>query len=511
MNYFAKLPRRARTIFTVLVTVLVLSQVYHSFILRQIGYDWIPDPFVVMDERTWVWQGLGIRANGIPAGWSDLPIYRQGQEGNIDGFNLSVDGVKPNLSNFAGFPKPVRAVLQFDYGKGIRQTQFVQPLIEQPPVGSIILGLLVPPSVDTFTKLFPADFRKMSLYLAVATQVLIFIVGWQLFKNVVIGALASILYGSVPTFMLMSRYGLLENVLTPIILVMISLLLLVTHLKNQIFLKTLLVCAGVLAGLAGLIKISGWVALVIGVGMLFQLGYRFKRTLFFAVPAILVGSLFFAWGLYLAPRLFVDMLLGGVERGFVGSLNLLTSALKVNIINFPFDGWWLGGFLSLLLIDWKDRNRLLAVPVIAILFSALVPSGLNNPWYYIPLIPFMCLGIALFFWQVAENPSIFRLLTFFLVYLSSSFYWGYIVFKTPADAPHYQHQPFGLYKLLFLAFLLLGLIWHKFPEKLIRFKAVWVVFILLVVYQMVSWNYRSFLYILSQWGRIPPVFILGVE
>ena len=74
--------------------------------LRKIGYEVIPDPFIILDEHANVWHGLSIRDSGVPAAWSILSAYmvhseKTGAGGRVDEFNLSVAEEKPNLKNLS--------------------------------------------------------------------------------------------------------------------------------------------------------------------------------------------------------------------------------------------------------------------------------------------------------------------------------------------------------------------------------------------------------------------------
>lgn len=490
----------------ILVFILLFVILKHSFYLRSIGYDQIPETFVILDERTWVWQGLSIRSSGIPAGWSQLQAYKKGYGGAVDGLNVSVDERRPSLQNFANFPKPALAVLEFDYGRGTKHTPIVQPLIEQPPLGGLILSSLVSNSVNAFTDLTPYEFRKTSLWLGVTTGILIFMLGWQVSNNPFIGLLAAAIYGSVPTFILLSRYALLENVLNPLMLLSINILVF-AH-RKQVYFKKLLILAGITSGFAALTKITGWFVLPLGIIILLYFRIKIKTLLFFVVPSILTGSLYFAWASYLAPGLFLDIFFyQSIERGFIGSLNFLTTVTRVGILNFPFDGWWIGGVLSLILIPFKKEYMPIFLSAIVVLLSALFLGGANFPWYFIPLIPFMCLATAIFFFQVATNPKFISILIFFLIFVSSTFYWGYGVYKAALESTNYQ-QPYGLYRMILVFFILTGLVW-SLSKRLERFKRLWFIFMIVLIIFLIRLNERSIYFILSNWGKLPSLFTPG--
>lgn len=489
----------------ILVFILLFAVLKHSFYLRSIGYDQIPETNVILDERTWVWQGLSIRKNGIPTGWSHLEVYKKGVGGYVDGLKIAVDGQLPNFKNFKEFPKPALAILEADFGKGLRHTPFVQPLIEQPPLGGLILSTLVSDDIKTFTDLTPTQFRKVSLWLGVATGILIFILGWQLSKNPFIGLLATAIYGTIPTFNLLSRYALLENVLNPFMLLTINLLIFAQK-RDQ--LKFLLILAGIAGGLAALTKITGWFVLIIGIALLIYWKVNFKNILFFVIPSALIGLLYFVWGIYLAPNLFIDIFrYQGLERGFIGSINFLVTATRIGILNFPLDGWWIGGFLSLILISFKKEYVSIFVGAVVVLISALLLGGANFPWYFIPMIPFMCLATAIFIWQVATNPKFISIFIFFLIFVSSTFYWGYGVFQASMSQTNYQ-QPYDIYRILLLFFIFSGLFWSLSKRKE-RFKNLWFIFMIILIIFLIRLNERSIYFILSNWGKLPSLYTPG--
>lgn len=499
------------------ILIVLFFILKHSFYLRSIGYDQIPETYVILDERTNVWHGLSISQTGVPAAWSNLNVYmQQNFGGEVDGLNVKIDGKKPNLTNFSTFPKPGVAVSEYDFGRGLRHLRFVQPYLDHPPFGALVLSSFVKEDVKTFSDLTPAAFRRGSLWLGILTGLLTFIVGWQITKNPLVGLLASAIYSSVPTYILLSRYALLENVLSPIILASVSMLILAkSYLERQTdrkyLFKILLVLAGVFCGLAALTKIVGWFMLIIGILLLVYWRINYKQILFFFIPATFVGLLYFAWGLYLDPKLFIDIFrYQSIDRGFVGSLNFLTAAKGIGILNFPFDGWWIGGFVSLLLVPFKKEYIPVIFSVAAILITTLVLGGANYPWYYIPLIPFMCVMTAVLIWRVVFQPNFLSIIIFFLVFFSSSFFWGYGVFQADKLSTNYM-QPYQTYRLALIVFLLLGLLSifstrFKF-QKL--YLGIWFIFMLVVVYQLWEWNTQSVLFILSHWGKFPTLYTPG--
>ncbi len=475
--------------------------------LRKIGYNVIPDPFIILDEHANVWHGLSLRDTGIPAAWSILDAYmanseKTGAGGRIDGFNLTVADKAPSLGNFSAYPKPVIGVAEYDFAQGISHsrlshTRIVQPYLDHPPFGALVLSLFVDKDVKTFGDVSSYDMRRSAIYLGIITQILIFVLAFVLTKKPLIGIIASTAYGTIPSYLLLSRYALLENVLTPLLLVNLILLIMAKRKPSNF----LLISAGIIGGLMTLTKLAGWVFIAAFVALLVYWKFKVKDILRYLVPAVVVGSFYFVWGFYLSPRLFLDLFLfQSIQRGFIGSINLLVTFFRVGIFNFPLDGWWIGGFLSLLFIPRKKEYLPVVFAAVAGLFSALVLVGANFPWYFIPLIPLMCIAIAHFLYDLAINPSFAKIMITFFVFVSSSFYWGYGVFQ--------KSQPFNLYRLLFLVFLAAATFW-AFYKKAKKYHKIWFGAIMLMLLVLTFLNRRSFFFILDNWGKLPLIYTPG--
>lgn len=502
--------------FVIGLLIILFFILKHSFYLRSIGYDQIPETFVILDERTNVWHGLSIRQTGVPSAWSNLNVYMKGFGGEVDSLNVKIDGKKPNLTNFYTFPKPGVAITEYDFGRGLRHLRFVQPYLDHPPVGALILSSLVSQDVKTFSDLLPVDFRRTSLWLGVATGVLIFLLGWQVSKNPFVGLMAAAIYGTVPTFNLLSRYALLENVLNPLMLVSLNLLVFANFLveksnSRKVFLiNSLLIGAGIFAGMSALTKAIGWFVLIIGMVLLYYWNIR-KKILLFAIPTVVVGLMYLVWGLYLDPKLFINIFFyQGIERGFIGSLNFLTALKGVSIANFPFDGWWMGGFLALLMLSYKKEYAPIIFTALVYLIMVLFLGGANYPWYYMPFIPLMSIATSLLIWRVATQPNFLSIMAFFLIFFSSSFFWGYGVFQADKLSTNYM-QPYQLYRTALFVFLSASL-WFTFSTRF-KFRnlalKIWFIFMLFVVYQLWEWNNQSILFILSHWGKYPALYTPG--
>ena len=494
-----------------LIFIVLIFLLKHSFDLRSINYARVPDIDSILDERTWVWQGLSIRQTGVPAGWSDLDAYIKKVNGkvpyqSINGFNLSFENKSVNLQNFYFTPKPLVGVYKIDTGHGDTYIRIVQPLVEQPPLGGLIFGSLIQPKDKSFSDVSSVDYRRVSLWIAIITQILIFVVGIVVFDSWMIGLLAAAIYGSGPSFILLSRLSLLENIISPLSLAVLVILSWLNKHHKTISLQRsnlLTILAGILAGLMALTKVTGYpMAFLLGSILIFYWRMGKKVFLIYLISFSLVSSIYFIWLASLnSLGIFWNVFrFQSVERLFFGSINFLTSIYQVRIRNFPpVDGWWLGGFISILFVPRIKENIGFWAGILVALAVALFFGVANYAWYFIPLVPFLCLATAYFIKEVIFNPSLFKSVIFYLIFFSSSLYWGYGVSYTvnsPSPSTYLQ-----IYRSLLLIVIGLGIFLSS--TKSIKYRKYWIVAMIVMLLFMLRLNDLSLRYILTNWGHLP--------
>jgi 4-amino-4-deoxy-L-arabinose transferase-like glycosyltransferase len=466
---------------------------------RWIGYETVPDN-KIFDERNYALQGISLRTNGVPIGWSDIGEYTkmpaQIGETTLSGFSILVGGVKATPSNLKSFPYPVYAVDQLDFGFGNQHLRFVQPFLDHPPLGGLIYSLGIPKNAKNFLDIKPADYRKPALYLAIITSILLFALVFQTFKNPFIATLSVIVYNSVPTYLLATRYALLENLVAPLALLMLNLLLLAHGLskkrKTSLF---LIILSGLTAGLTILAKESG-IGFLLG-GIILLIIYKTGRLKVFSYlgASLLPVVTYICWGWWFFPSLFEKIFLINSTRKFLGSINFINIFQGVGFQNFPYDGWWIWGFISVIFLVYLGRKVAmpLTVPFLCSLFTILFFTSINYSWYYFALIPFLAAASGYALWKLITKPDPILLATFFLFALSSSFYWGYTVFHLP---------PNGLtYRILITFFTVAGLIRIIFSKTKIIVTG-WAIVFCLLIFEVIKWNSFSILYIVANWGKL---------
>lgn len=484
----------------VVICLLISSVITYFFAKdRKIGYDIIPDN-KIFDERNYALQGFSIRESGIPIGWSDSGEYEHMPDTvkstKLNRFSINVNETEPSTSNFQTFPKPVISVNEFDFGFGTQQLKFVQPFVDHPPLGGLVYSLGIPKDATGFLDIKPEYYRKVSLYLAILTSTLIFFFALQVFNNPWISVLSVATYNFVPSYLLITRYALLENVVAPLSLVMLNLLLLfIKHYRKNKKLSLVIILSGIIAGLTILAKESGIAFLIAGTILLLYHKIDKRYLIYYLTSAFIPLLVYFGWGLWLSPTLFKGIFLFNSQRRFLGPLNFINIFSFEWFKNFKLDGWWIWGFISLFFVYYYERTKAInfLIPFISGFIIILFLAGLNFPWYFFSLVPYLAIASGYSLWKIVISPDPVLLTTFFVFPLSSSLHWGSFVWQESVKSNWYRLIMF-IYLLASTTRLLL--------KKNILIKLAWIVLSIFVVILLTKLNHQSIIYIITNWGNI---------
>ncbi len=494
----------------IIINIIITLYLTHIFAQnRQIGHEKIPDTGI-FDERNYVIQGISIRKNGIPIGWSNVYEYETESFKNIstklEDFYIKVDEEKPKLTNYYKFPKPVISVNQFDFGRGMEHVKIVQPFIDHPPLGGLIYSLGVPKTVSRLDQIKPEQYRKVALYLAVLNSLLIFVLSIQIFKNPWIATLSTATYNSAPSFFFYVRYALLENVLSTISLIMINFLTLSILFNKKSYSKTakiLAIISGIFAGLSILAKEAGVSFLIAGIIILSRQKNYKKNLILFILFALIPLLGYLLWGNWIAGNFFWKLIIANSQREFLGSLNFINIFTHQWSDKLNLDGWWLWGFISALTTSFILKNKLKLelslIPIISSFLIVLFFAGLSYPWYYFHLIPYLSITSGYILWKMVKYINTNIAVVFYLLPFSSSFYWGHQILKDYPNKIEYRIS------VIIISLLLL---FNLLPRERIKFatKICQIILIFLVIFA-IKWNYQSTLYINANWEKIiPPNF-----
>jgi len=527
VKFKVKLP----LIFAILALILLGLFSKKLFYFRWIGYESIPETSIILDEKNYVAAGYSFLKTGVPTAWSNLNGYTLPKNNHdnkesqrvidFDNVSITLNDQKPSFKNKEIFDYPLFYVTNTDVGKGQESILLVQPFLDHSPLAGVFYSLWDKNVPNHFADFETADFRKGALFLGIVTSLLIFFTAFLLTKKWLAAFFSFFIYCLAPTYVLSSRYALIENLLIPLSL--LTLIFLIIWQKSK--LKNLfLILAGITTGLAILTKETGIFVLIMSLAILIQQRLSFKKILPYLIPSLLIGSIFYLYALLLAPNLYTDLFFNQTGRGFFGPLAFLFSSRQINFEGFPLDGFWLWGLILIPLSFFRkeEKTSWVLIGFISYLLIFLIFGGLNYPWYYLPFIPFVVLISGLEIYNLLFKPNLASLSLFFLLPFSTAMFWGWSVFQNNGQA--------GFYRLSLLLFLSAFLIfkakdtdWKKykgrfyqkfkllikifqFKEGLI-FRLIWYIFFGVVLYFTYKWGQRSIQYIIANWSNLPKPFV----
>lgn len=333
-------------------TILLLG-----FFLRFHNYDTYPQRGASSDEYAYAFLGMSLLTKGVPISWSAFPDYKHLQHLTIRNLYFPI----------------------------------VYPYFDHPPFpGFLTGGLALLNGENTFEKVQLSTIRLVPVFLSVLTMLLLFIIANNIYgyKTAIWSLL---IYATTTIFIMNSRLGFAENVLTPLFLG--ALYAYMQFRKNISYKKVFL--------LALLCGISFWTKEV-GIVVFLTLAYFFiidkiklKYTLLLFAISFLIIAGYIGYGMYYDKNLFFAILSEQSNRN-IGPRTLLYLMSTPIIVNkFYYDGWYFFGLIAFLFSfsDYK-KNMMVLVPgviyFLMLLFS-LTQEG-EMGWYMIPLFPFMAIA-----------------------------------------------------------------------------------------------------------------------
>lgn len=480
----------------IIISFVVIKK---SVFLRWFGYENYPTP--VADEFTYAWQGISLKKYGVPVAWTlNSGVYKDNKFnpiiGNLNGFGIETKDGLIDLNKFRKNPKPLSAVREIDYVKGLEQMLFVAPFFDHPPLGGLIYSLGVNKNVKNVEDVKSADFRRPALVMGIITTVLLFIFLTLITSSPWAGTLGVIVYSTVPTYLLATRTAFLENAVSPFILVHLILLFLYTKYFKKKFSFLLLIISGLFGGLAVLAKEPAIGFLIGSLIILWKNKINKKNIFVFLISGFLPILIYIGWGLWLQKDLFMAILMTNANRGYFGAIKVVTMLEALKFKNFPTDGWWIWGLLSFALISIKIKNKnilFLTLPLFTHLLVVLFLGSGNYSWYWISTIPFLAGCGALLIWEIFKNPKLVTAMLFFFIPFSSSYYWGREALTITPSISHYR-----------MAFIIFGLMLFfrlKFRKNKI-IQILWIIFMAWIMYKIVIFNELFLPYLVAHWGSL---------
>ncbi|QQS38640.1 phospholipid carrier-dependent glycosyltransferase [Candidatus Woesebacteria bacterium] len=322
-----------------------------------------------------------------------------------------------------------------DYGDfpmvTIRGTKFrmVKPWFDEPPgFGLLTGGYLYTKGIYDLENVDVGLVRYPMIKLATLSIFILFIVVW-LTHGYIEALLASMIYATVPTFVLSSRLVLSENMIAFSSMLSILLLLIYTKRKNIIVLLLL----SFVSASSLMYKTPGIFVPIAVFGCLFALKY-YKQSLVLAGTIFLFVFAWFVYGYFYNIDIFLKIInvSSGRELYLPGNIFSLFVTYRIGEKVMDVDGWIIFGWISAFAIGIQSRERRkinlkdIIIPVFlgSYLVFFFIMSGHSKGWYRIPFYPFLAWAMADVIINVIKKPKL--LSTFFVltVPFASSYIYG---------------------------------------------------------------------------------------
>lgn len=407
-----------------------------SFWLRIDKYDVYPQLGATHDEFAFGFLGVNLFQNGKLSSWSNIPLY-------TDKYFLKANNT---------------------------QYTIVKTYFDHPPLFGLLVGsfsLLKGEKKLTDVKL--STIRFPAVLLSSFSVVLLYYLVRSLY-NSRIALLSSLIYATVPTFVVSGRMALAENLLIPFSLLA---LLLFQKLKKTKKIKYAYLL-GVITGLAFLTKVVGIFILL----AVFLLLLPIKNSQKFLIPLIiifiLIAGIYPFYGLLINKDLFPQIISfqGGREVGMFSFFNLFLTPSIVNKV--IIDGWVYWGWFSIfiLLLNFRE-NKEIGTIFLSYLFIFLITVNQKDlhGWYNYPFYPFLAVAGGKLISEFFKNNSPLKIIFFITAGIS-------VIDSTYFNFFGYSQIQFRMLIFLFFLSFLLGL--SKIRKLKIISQKLFILFIIII-------------------------------
>lgn len=486
-----------KTAFFLLGLLLVTVLSFKLLPLRKLGYDYLPKSEST-DEQDYALAGSSFRKTGVPMGWSlfqDQYMENGTLASDMNGFTL-VDEHGEAASN----GKALLHTVQLDLGKGDEHMILIQPFVDHPLLGSFLIGTEQVQRVDQIDLVVA---RKNLITTGFISGILIYIFVWLLSGDVLTGVIGWGVYTLSPSIFLSSRYAFLENILIPFSVGAFCLLLLVEKIKIPKWKVMTLVFAGVVTGLAINVKEVGVHVLITGVIYLLQILKDKRKIWFYLLPALVVGSLSYLFYFLMLGNGYLEILFGQISRSYHGPLGLWKMIVSLKFQNFPIDGYWLYGVISLIIFSFREKIK---YPLLTISWWVLIlVIGLIGneyyPWYGLVLVPLVTAGAALMIGELIRKPKWNNLILFLILPLSTTFFWGKYFLNPEINFSNH-------FRIITLLILASGCVFAKEKKLQGSKKLIWTVVILGLLLRMGTLSIRGIQTYFEKYENIPDKWVV---
>lgn len=456
-----------------LVIVAVLAILFVGYKLRSFSYDRVPHPGENADEYSFAWLGLSLIQEGYPIAWSGIAGYK------------SYDYQKINVDHI------------YDVEPGRGAFPINKPWFDHPPLfGLFIGGYSYLKGVSEFSEASVSILRLPMVKVAILTLIMVYLIASRLYGRIV-GFLSTIIFATVPTFVISSRMALAENLTVPLFL--ISFLAAYLYFEKRKIFYWYLAC--IFAGISILMKLSSisFPLFLILVTIYFEKKKKLRLLKPALVSLVLPILIFVLYGAYYDWETFKNIFFTNSSRFYGVGAEVFFSVFNRNTITKVFnDGWIQLGWVSLFMLsmnEWRKKRSgsfitiaLFSYFLIFILFGSEAYERYRFFFY-----PFIAISLGWFVNKLLLKPNLFVFTAGMLLPVGTAVHKLIGVNGFQIYVPFLRYFVFGLL-LLFLAPLFnrrFGNMWQRAFVLLVFFFSIIVSVLTVYYYNIDTWYFAS--------------------
>jgi len=358
--------------------IVLFSIILLSFSVRKKNYSEIPIPGQSVDEYSYSWVGLSLLKTGVPVGISGL-------QGNKFSYPKYVNVDRFFQTTATGDP------LTINY-----------PWLDHPPLLGIITGAYAHfAGAQVFEDTTALFIRRPIIVIgtiSVALAMLFAYLNYGFISSVLVG----LIYGTTPLVVISSRMIQAENAVIPCLLSCLICLSLYFKTKKDYW----LIITSIIAGLATLFKLSGFVCHLF---VLFSLLAYYKKInkhfwqdfCYFLIISLPLTFLFVIYGAAYDIQTFKNIVLSNYNRFYgIGPSLILDLIRNQRLTQHKFlpEVWIILSWITFFVWTFKKHKKIVdQLPIFALgsylivyVFFGSQPYG----WYAFPFWPFLFIILA---------------------------------------------------------------------------------------------------------------------
>lgn len=445
-----KNPKNLRSALLIILVIFLVGRLANTLLKKD--FNIFPGVGDTYDEYKAPFNGLSLIRNGYPQSWSWYPHYGEFPTIDINGSPFRL--VKP------WFDEPALFSLMAGW-ESIRQN------MEEPH--QIDIGRL----------------RWTMIKVGTLNVVLLFVLVY-LNSGIVPAVVSSLIYATVPTFVLAQRLPLSDGMLATFSL--LSLVFITLYFKKKHFICGLISLTIAASSLH--LKSTG-VFLPVAISALLFSQKKFKAFFASIVFTFISLVVWFYYGYHFGWDMFLKTMQVSSGRELFSPTIIINLLQTFRIGEKPMgvDAWIIWGWISMIFSfsfykkkSTSPSSLILPIVVACYLTFFSIMSGHVKGWYRLPFYPFLSWASALFLIKIYKNPKPLPILFFLGLPFFSSYIYGH-------GGINWNNSQVKQYQVSLISFMVLPMLYQLFPNKI--FKKISQILLIIAFFAAIIYNYRT--------------------